>query len=365
MTLRPDPTIHRLLISSTARFVGEYEADGIAINLAWPDMMRTTVVGSSKRTALVISFEAPEPPKVVGTVIPNYEHVGDHVGAYLAVLFGKRFDSLGIVESHGRFGLPDASAYGVPYRISSPHNSDLPRVDIPVPLNFTEVQRIHKLLHGETDNVDVLRRFNAACQFYYRAVRNVDSDPEVAYLHLTMAGEILAGAEDVSDVDLLDEQLKAVLDQVTTALADRGAAARFLRSRLYQVKRRFKHVLNSFLDSDFFGRTEAEHGYGRLKHENIGDRLAAAYDLRSKYVHSGESFGRWISPGRSNDEVQLGRPVVADKEFSRTLQMAPTFVGLERIMRYCLLRFAETHFGIDLATEKPTVPSGATANAET
>ncbi|MFD1985444.1 hypothetical protein ACFSOZ_23310 [Mesorhizobium newzealandense] len=137
-------------------------------------------------------------------------------------------------------------------------------------------------------------------------------------------------------------------------LADGGAAARLLRSRLYQVKRRFRHVLNSFLDSDFFGRTEAQHDYGQLKHENIGNRLGAAYDLRSKYVHSGESYGRWIAPERTNDEVQIGHPVVADAAFARALHMAPTFIGLERIMRYCLLRFAEKHFGVDLAVEEPS-----------
>ncbi|TPI53310.1 hypothetical protein FJ420_31925 [Mesorhizobium sp. B3-1-3] len=336
----------------------------MAINLAWPGMMRTSVVGASKRTALVISFVAAEPSKHSGTIIPNYEHVGDHVGAYLAVLFGKRFDNLGIVESHGRFGLPDVSAYGVPYRIGSPHNSDSPRIDIPIPLNFSEIRRIHSLLQGEIEDVDAVRRFNAACQFYYRAVGNVDSDPEVAYLHLTMAGEILAGAEDVSDADLLDDQLKDILEQVASGLADGGRAARLLRSRLYQVKRRFRHVLNSFLDNDFFARTEAQHEFGKLKREDVGDRLGAAYDLRSKYVHSGESYGGWIAPGRSNDEVQIGRPVVADAAFARALYMAPTFIGLERIMRYCLLRFAEKRFGIDLAVENPSEASGVPATAE-
>ena len=35
----------------------------------------------------------------------------------------------------------------------------------------------------------------------------------------------------------------------------------------------------------------------------------------------------------------MGRPVVEDRDFARTLAKAPTFSGLERLVRYCLLKY--------------------------
>jgi hypothetical protein len=353
MSLRPDPTIHRLLISATCHLVGEYDDGDVAIYHAWPGMTATSIVGASKRTALVVSFVAPEPQRRPGIVIPNYNHVGDHVGAYLAVLFGKRFDNMGILESHGRFAVPEMGVYSVPHRLDIPHNSDHVRADIPVPLNVAEAKRLHGLFHETFDDVATLTKFNAACAFYYLAIGNFEADPEVSYLHLITAGEILAGAVDVADQELLDEQLKAALERVTTALNDGGATARFLRSRLYQVKRRFKLVLGGLLDDAFFERSESRVEYGRLKKDTIDQRLGAAYDLRSKYVHTGESFGNWVSRAIENSEFQSGTPILPDPDFVKILALAPNFIGLERIIRYCLLRFGERHFGVDLAIAAP------------
>ena len=35
---------------------------------------------------------------------------------------------------------------------------------------------------------------------------------------------------------------------------------------------------------------------------------------------------------------QVGQPVVEDKRLGKVLAVAPTFVGLERLVRYCILR---------------------------
>ena len=74
--------------------------------------------------------------------------------------------------------------------------------------------------------------------------------------------------------------------------------------------------------------------------------MASAYDLRSRYVHTGVPFGSWISLAMSgdNNEIQVGAPIVKeDKELGKLIGHAPTFVGLERVTRYVLLRFAEKH----------------------
>jgi hypothetical protein len=47
--------------------------------------------------------------------------------------------------------------------------------------------------------------------------------------------------------------------------------------------------------------------------------------------------------GGLNNEVQTGKPVVNDRELSKILEHAPTLVGLERVVRYCLYQFAVRH----------------------
>ncbi|HPQ44577.1 MAG TPA: hypothetical protein PKZ42_10145 [Syntrophales bacterium] len=60
------------------------------------------------------------------------------------------------------------------------------------------------------------------------------------------------------------------------------------------------------------------------------------------YIHTGVPFGSWVSMGSGgrNDEIQFGKPVVEDSKLGDILAKAPTYIGLERVIRYCLLKFA-------------------------
>jgi hypothetical protein len=51
----------------------------------------------------------------------------------------------------------------------------------------------------------------------------------------------------------------------------------------------------------------------------------------------------WVAPRHALEEVQPGTPHVEDAKLAKLLQLAPTYIGLERVIRYCLIRFAERH----------------------
>ena len=87
------------------------------------------------------------------------------------------------------------------------------------------------------------------------------------------------------------------------------------------------------------------------------------YDLRSRYVHTGEALGGWIGPRFGNAERQVGQPVVPDRQMARILSRAPTFIGLERLTRLVLLRCAE-RLGAELTDAGPHLPADA-AEGET
>jgi hypothetical protein len=193
----------------------------------------------------------------------------------------------------------------------------------------------------------------AAAKFYHQALQNVESDPEVSYLHLVTSGEILANIHHPQNEDLLDEDVRAILDQIRRCLIDGEKAARTLAKQMRQIKRRFRSTVEDLIDERFFVATEDEPTRQKLKPEDLARRVSAAYDIRSRYVHTGLSFGAWIAPQRNRlDEILVGRPILEDKRLSKLLQRAPTYIGLERVVRYCLIRFAEKHnlFVEDLPT---------------
>jgi len=225
-----------------------------------------------------------------------------------------------------------------------PQNSHYPRRDITIPLNLVEIAKIEPLLRPGPDE-RFMTFLQTAGRFYLQALQNFEERPDVAYLNLITAGEVLSNYYSYDKDELLDEQAKKILHKIATASDNGPELAKQIKGRLFQVKRRFLRTLENLLTDPFFAESEAKQDFLRLKKEDIQDRLSAAYDLRSQHVHSGLPFGKWISRMLVGDacEVQVGTPVVGDKSFEKVLARAPTYFGLERVIRYCLLRFIHTH----------------------
>lgn len=351
LSLKPAETIQRILISSTSRFIAEYESKGVLITHAFPGFRNPGGYLRFKesplsRTAYMISFVVPEVERAEGVVIPDYEEVGDRVCSLLSLLYGKRFDSHGGVESHGGFKLPHLEQFNSLCNPKLPQNDHGERSDIAIPLDFRQIARIEPMLMGRVRVRDRARAtsLSAAAKFYHQALQNAESDPEIAYLHLITAGEILANAHLPQNDDLLDEGIRAILDQIRQSLPDGAKAARMLASQMRQIKRRFQSTVEDLIDERFFVVTEGEPAWKRFKVDDLRKSVSAAYDIRSRYVHTGLSFGDWIAP-RWDDlaEIRRSRPTMEDKELSKLLGTAPTYIGLERVIRYCLIRFAELH----------------------
>ena len=349
MPLRLDDTVQRYLLSTTSRVVGEFASEHLLITHAWPG--KYSVRGSSRwepgpasRTTFVASFRTPPIERAPGVIVPDYSYVGDILIPILSLLFGKRFDQHGLIEGSGRFLIPDLSHFDNLCNPRLPQNSHSVREDYPTPLDLREFRRIMPLWATDPPVIDArfFNTFSSAAKFYHQALVNFDSDPEVAYLHLITAGEIVSNFRAFDPESLLDEQTRLHLASIRGGLTDGDAIARHLHGRLRQIKRRFRLTLEQLVDSDFFSRSECTQAYGRLEASNFSKRIAAAYDLRSQYVHSGESFGDYVrAHGETNAEVQKGLPRHHNRDLAKTLQLAPTLIGMERIVRYCLLRLAE------------------------
>jgi hypothetical protein len=347
INLKPAEIVERILISSTSRFIAEYVSDGLIITHAWPGFGNPAASlrmnpGPLSRSAFMLSFVVPEVPKLAGVVIPNYEVAGERICALLSLLYGKRFDSHGPVQSHGQFVLPHLDQFNSLCIGELPQNNHTPRSDIAIPLDLRAIRKLTPILTEQIADSGKATALYGASKFYHQALQNAEIDPEVAYLHLITAGEILSNAHRQESDEYLEEEIRNILEEVRQVLPNGERAARMLASRMRQIKRRFRLTLDDFVDERFFGATNNLPPFKRLKLEDFSRRLSAAYDVRSRYVHTGCSFGEWVAPWRDREaEIPFGRPRLGDAELADLLEAAPTYIGLERVIRYALFRFAE------------------------
>lgn len=353
--LRPDASVQKILISTPSRLVGELDGGDYLLTHAWPDLSaRDTRArmdeGPSSRSAYLFVFRTEVPDKKPGGILPDYSSVGPVICSYLAVIFGKRFDSHGLTEGIGFYHIPEQRHY---FNISDhrlPFNSHAPRGDLNIELNLAEAHVLHPLFSMDhSDNIRFIRAFQSASKFYLQALQNFESDAEVAYLHLITAIEVLSSFYEFDEGELINSDLIDYLRRIASELDEGEKIANAVRSRIYSVRRRFLKTTMRLLNKNFYEGSEAEREFERLKMDDIDTRILAAYDLRSRYVHTGAPFGPWIQRGRI-EEVQLGKPVVNDNDYGKILHRAPTFIGLERIVRYCLLRFLHTN-GVPVRNE--------------
>ncbi len=360
---KPDPRIHRFLISTTSRFTGEYDSEEIRLDHAWPtgDPHRLRVglkPNPHSRNYFVLSVVI-EPPEKKSIVIPNYTPLGEQVCAASSVFYGKRFDCHGLLVSRQAFYLPNFGPNEpTTYYTAAPY-SHQPRKDLEIPLKLDKFGAVAPLFTDESLNEKFRRIFFAAGRFYVRALQIFDREPEFAYLDLITCGEILANFFDNAPVELYDEATKTTFERISAEMVSGNEVVRQLQGRMLQIKRRYILTIGRLLTDAFFCVSECTESYGQLRRGDTDKRLKAAYDLRSQYVHTGINFGQWTHPqGGILNEVPLGEPVVDSKEFRKAISCAPTFFGLERIMRYCLLRFLHLngvpiHPALDDSREAP------------
>jgi hypothetical protein len=348
---RPNKYIHKLIISSTSRFVGEYENDDMLITHAWPSLSNSAQVPvgltenpySRNYYAVVFKTEPSEKDKRGETEFLCYDWFAEFVCIYLSILFGKRFDCHGLIETNGFFFLPDIVGFNFPIRYPNIGiNNHQPRKDLEIELNFSNFKKLEPLLVEKLDRRSI-SIMNTAGKFYVRSIRLFEVQPELAFLDLVACGEVLSNYYQYTDEELYDQQLREQFTEIENELSNGSDICKNIKSRLYQIRRKYVLTIMKLLNPYFFQNTECLQGFASLKQNDIEKRVKASYDLRSLYVHEGIRIENWLDPEYFMNEVQVGIPVVESKTLKKLLCLTPTYIGMERIIRFCLLRFLHTN----------------------
>lgn len=339
----PRKDITKLLISTPSHFVGHYENEVFRAVVA-NENLGVKSARRDERTYkqyIEVTVETPE-YKNDTIVVPDYSQIGENFCIAMSVLFGKVFDSHGLLQQHGRAYLPDINSNHKIHNKNLTINSSDPRVDYEIELALENIKLIENVMfqHDE-DTVDAQSTFWYAGRFYVQSLRIVEENPELAFLSLITAGEILASYFKYSVDELLDSNSKKLLEKLKALGEDGEQLHKQVSKKLMGISEAFCKFLIDCLDDEFFERTESQQDFSKLTKSDIKQRLKAAYNLRSKYVHAGKTPSGWMSVDylNNNEEVHHGTPVLEDKDIKKAIMRSPTFIGMERIIRYSLLKF--------------------------
>jgi Apea-like HEPN len=370
--LKPPETIGRLLISSPTRFTGEFGNDEVLITHAWDTENAHYSLGHQEgpytRHYFVVSL-AQEPfdrKTIVIPTRPQAEATCDAICIAMTVLFGKRFEMHGSLQVGGSFYRPPFGASRPLVNVKSPPYNFKPRVDLEIPLMLNHFDKVLPILAGYSAEQPVPSTFFAAARFYHRFMMGFDTEPEVAFLDLITALEIISNNMEFTEAELYDPATLSELEAIKEKIGEK--VSKKIKERLYQVKRKYLLAVHRLLTESFFTVTEAEEHEGKFHLEprtspmfkdgksemTFLRRIKAAYDLRSKYVHGGSKFGWGVA---QRGETHGGKPSIRDKEVEDLVYLAPTMYGMERIVRYCLLRYVHLRgFPIDPKLDGPGLP---------
>ena len=345
--LYPQKNIHKYLLSTPVHIVGEYSSEDILITHSWPDIMTPSHNNILKHRGdifpsylvAVLDIENNENDSSEVKRMPNYHYYGEMLSVSMTILFGKLFIHHGMIETNGLFSFPTDIDNSKRLHPSIEPFLNEPRKDIPIELNLVNFELISPLFKQEL-NINALKIFYTAGLFYVRSLQMIEVQPEIAFVDLVTTGEILSNFYNFPEELLYDTQTKILFDEILEYHPNPNKAINIIKNRFYQVRRKYTLTLLNLLNDHFFYESESTENFLRLTKENIEDRIKASYDLRSKYVHSGVEFGRWIYfADQLGSEIMLGEPAVDDNDYKKILVKSPTYIGLERMMRFCLLRF--------------------------
>jgi len=371
---KPDPNIHKYQISTPCYFVGHYENDYIALELAQPSVDESFTTWDSihntayARNYIIIVFKSID--KYKKDDVDSYLYsFARRISILLSVYYGKCINEHGFLEFNGGYWIP-TSINTVPnkYNFIAPFNQ-IPRKDLGDIMNspgsnrpcLDGVKRIAPIFDTILDETEFNNILLTAGSFYLHSLQSFNNDPEIAYLDLISCGEVLSNFKgfNYDDDKLLPEDLLNDFNKLEIECKEIIDIAK-LKKNFRSIKRRFTLTLLKLVNNYYFNNIANDLGsssffnyhYNKIiLKDNAKINIKYSYDIRSKYLHAGKSFGKYIIPFRNSiTEIRVGEipDDIGDSDFRKALNNALLYVGLERIMRFCLLRFIHKFSGIEI-----------------
>jgi len=288
--------------------------------------------GPYARSTFMLSFAVPPPGKKIGIVIPTYTFVGEEASALLTAFFGKFVSNAGHMQAGEHLTVPAMWSGACHAYAKAPFNARPRRPNGPA-LELQAAFGLIKAYFYRAEEDPKLAAILRSAEFYRMALENYHERPEMSFALLITSIESLTSLIDYTDDDLYDDNLRSDFAAIEAHNAEGHKIVARLKGRLYQVRRKVSHLVDTFVPDSFFHEREASVAFGVILDRNeLRERILAAYDIRSRLLHTGNRAGIWyLAHDEQGMEYGAGKPTIKDKELVELLCSSLNLVGLERV----------------------------------
>ncbi len=183
-------------------------------------------------------------------------------------------------------------------------------------------------------------RYILAAKFYHRAILLIEDEPDLSYLNLISAIEILCQETDIGQIGLndLDTNLSEIVESINDE-AIRNVLKQAILKRERFIKRRFIQFVLQHIENEFW--TEGiRPEYGQIKPDDLPGILGTVYDQRSRTLHSGEPFPVSIFfPPLHDSEIDFSAGMSSGEKKWEPKDFIPHLHFFERLVNHVLRTF--------------------------
>lgn len=276
-------------------------------------------------------------------IINTYDNLSHIYSILFSVHFGKVFYDHGLLESKGMHFVPKIETPRNIYYELAPFNSTA-RADACCSTDWGSLLSLEQFFSNEfiSGVTNKLNIFLIAARHYWLSLNQVLLEPDIAYINLVTAAEILSSNFEFDDKNLFDEDTIKMFEEIEQKLDNGPKKVKIVKSRFFQVKRKYWLTIQNLIDDAFYSSSPYK---GKKIVKAKLEKLAKnAYDLRSGYLHAGEEFGRYtVARPDMSDEYGNLFSTGLSKDLIKLLKNSPRYMGMEKIIHYCLYKYLVDH----------------------
>jgi hypothetical protein len=183
-------------------------------------------------------------------------------------------------------------------------------------------------------------KFILAVKMYHRALQTIEEQPDMAYLNLVSAIEVLCQDTPIEDIKLseINGRLAKLLDKISDEDLRVEIESAIIEKEWF-IGRRFVAFIMNHIDDEFWNFPDRPET-GRINPKDLPTLLKRIYNQRSRTLHSGESFPPQVFYTPLNGaeiDFSLGRSSGEKKWEPKDYIPYPHF--FERLINYVLKNF--------------------------
>ena len=209
--------------------------------------------------------------------------------------------------------------------------------------NLEELTEWLQLAEGLDKNFH--QRFILAARLYHRAILFIEEQPDMAYLDLISAIEILSNDHDIGNLTLADldnPKLENYVRSVDNEELRCNLEENIVKLRRF-IKRRFIAFMLCHTEESFWTEKERPQ-HGKIQRKDLARLLGLIYKQRSKTLHNGEPFPAYIysTPPRG-EEISSSLGISKGEKMWEPKEFIPYPHFFERLVNHVLKTFLKRH----------------------